>query len=470
MPNSLNLSEPFQQSRLFIDSNQEKFRNQLFDLLRIPSISSDSTQIDAMSECAELVQKLMVDSGLKAEILPTEGHPVVYGERIGSSGGPSLLVYGHYDVQPVEPLKDWRNDPFDPVVENDSVVARGATDDKGQSFALLCGVRAAIECGVGEDVTIKVLIEGEEEVGSPSLIPFMRQEKERLKADVVVIADSPQLDRDIPAITYGLRGIQCLEVIVRGARRDLHSGSYGGAVPNPANILARLLNACQGPFGKIAIPHFYDDVRPLEDWEREAYRKLPFDEEAFRQDLGILKLWGEEGFSTLERRWARPTFDINGLVSGHSGEGVKTVLPCEARAKFSMRLVPDQDPEKIARHTEEFILSMAPDSVSVEFIRNHGAEPVLVSRDQKALKAAEAAMTAGFGKQPVFIREGGSIPVVNTFKKELGMESLLIGLGLPDDNTHAPNEKFNLIDFQRGMVTMAALIDEISRQEGSKNY
>jgi acetylornithine deacetylase/succinyl-diaminopimelate desuccinylase-like protein len=459
-------SPSFQEARSYLESRRGAFEERLFELLRIPSVSSDSRRRADTARCAERVRELMVEAGLETAVHATAGHPILYGERRGRDGAPALLIYGHYDVQPAEPLGPWRHDPFEPAIEDGNVIARGATDDKGQALSLLFGVQAAIACGVGRDISLKVLIEGEEEVGSPNLMPFVRAERARLGADAVVIADSSQLARGIPAITYGLRGLVCMEIIVRGARQDLHSGSYGGAVLNPANVLARLVAACQAPFGKVAVPGFYDEVRPLEAREREELARLPFDESAFREELGVPRLFGEEGFTTLERKWARPTFDVNGLVSGHTGEGVKTVLPCEARAKVSMRLVPDQDPQRIAALAKEFILGLAPAGVRVEVVSHHGARPVLVDRRLPAMAAAEDAIECAYGRRPVFIREGGSIPVVNTFKQELGADSLLIGLGLPDDGAHGPNEKFALDDFHRGMVVMAALIDRVS-QRGS---
>ncbi len=455
-------SPELDRARSFIDSNEQRFRDQLFELLRVPSVSGDSARRDAMKTCAELVRQRMSESGLEVEIVPTDGHPILYGERRGAEGGPALLVYGHYDVQPAQRSDGWRHDPFEPTVENGSVVARGATDDKGQVFALLCGIRAAIENGVGPDVTIKCIIEGEEEVGSANLMPFVREQRDRLSADAVIISDSSLFADDVPAITYGLRGIVCFELVLRGPRQDLHSGSYGGAVNNPANVLPRVLAACQEPFGRVAIPRFYDRVRPLEKSEREEFRRLPHDDSKFLGEVGAPALWGEEGYTTLERKWARPTFDVNGLVGGYGGEGPKTVLPAEARAKVSMRLVPDQDPEEILELTREFVLSLVPDSIEAEFIPQHGAKPVLVDRSMPAFAAAENAIEVGFGKRPVFIREGGSIPVVNTFKEALGIDSILIGLGLPDDGAHGPNEKFSLKDFRRGMVTMAALVDQVS--------
>ncbi len=457
-------SPKLQKAIEFIEENELSFRQQLIEFLKIPSVSSDSTRLEAMKEAANWTQSWLDEAGLKTEILPTEGHPVVYGEREGKAGAKTILIYGHYDVQPAVMADGWYQQPFEPTIKNDVVVARGATDDKGQALALLCGLKAAIHAHLANDVNVKVIIEGEEEIGSPNLVPFIREHRDRLSADVVVISDSSQLGPDMPAITYGLRGLQCLEVVLKGPKQDLHSGSYGGAVVNPANVLTRIINACQGPFGKIAIPHFYDKVKELSDEERREINDLPFEDSEFQKEVGAPAISGEEGYSTLERKWTRPTFDVNGLVSGHTGEGVKTVLPSEARAKFSMRLVPDQDPEEIRQLTEEFILSILPEGVTAEFIPEHGARPVVTSRETEEFAASLRAIEKGFGKKPVLIREGGSIPVVNTFKEELGIDSLLIGLGLPDDGAHGPNEKFSLIDFKRGMITFSALLEELSQE------
>ena len=469
LPTPTQQTKSWQEAIRLADERAASFRDALVELLKIPSISGNSSHTKDVQNAAEWVRAYVAQCGLDVELLPTEGSPIVYGERRGKSDSPTVLIYGHYDVQPVEPRSAWDQDPFDPVVRDGNVIARGATDDKGQCLALLCGLQIAFDAGLGDDVTVKVLIEGEEEVGSPSLVPFIRENKEKLAADAVIISDSSQLTAGIPAITCGLRGIMSMELVLRGAKQDLHSGSYGGAVANPANVLTRIMNACQEPFGKIAIPGFYDRVRDLEDHERAAFAALPITEEDFLREVGAPKLWGEEGFSSLERKWARPTFDINGLVSGHTGEGGKTVLPAEACAKFSMRLVPDQDADEIARLTEEFLLSLVPDCVTAEVHHSHGAAPVLVSCDSDLFRAAERAVETGFGQRPVLIREGGSIPVVNTFKAELGIDSILIGLGLPDDGAHAPNEKFSLDDFQRGVLTMAAMLGEASGADISKS-
>lgn len=447
----------------YVQAHRSEALEELKALLRIPSVSTDPAHQADVARCASFVCERMQDMGLEANILPTDGHPVVYGERLDAPGKPTILIYGHYDVQPPDPLELWRHPPFEPTIEGEYLVARGATDDKGQFYALLKGVEACLKTQKRLPVNVKVLIEGEEEIGSAHLTAFIQKEKRRLQADHVVIADSSQFARDIPAITYGLKGLVYLELIVRGPAKDLHSGSYGGSVQNPANALTRMMAACQGPFGRVAIPGFYDDVRAIEPWEREEFARLPFDEAAFLAETGVPRLFGEEGYSTLERKWARPTFDINGLWSGFTGEGAKTVLPAVARAKFSMRLVPDQDPERIAALVTSFLQEVAPPTVTIEVLSHHGAKPVLVPRTGKGIQAAERAYERGFGKKPVFMREGGSIPVVNTFLAELGAPSLLLGLGLPGDDAHSPNEKFRIEDYYRGMITLAALLEELGR-------
>ena len=444
----------------YIDERKELNLQELIELLKIPSVSTDPKLAGEVGNCARRMGELMAEAGLETEIFETDGHPIVYGERLEAPGAPTVLVYGHYDVQPSDPDDEWESPPFEPTERDGYLFARGATDDKGQFYALIKGIQASREVNGKLPCNVKVLCEGEEEVGSPNLDPFIRKELDRLACDVVFISDCSQFGIDMPAITYGLKGLCYLEVFVRGPATDLHSGSFGGAVANPANVLTRLMAACQGPDGKIAIPGFYDDVRPLEDWEREMMAELPFDEEEFRKSVGAVKVFGEAGYTTLERKGARPTLDINGMISGFTGEGAKTVLPATASCKFSMRLVPDQDPEKIATLVCDFLNEIAPDTVEIEVRPHHGASPVIVSRDGTAVKAAEKALETGFGRQPVFVREGGSIPVVNTFQEALGAESLLIGLGLPDDQLHAPNEHFRIKDYHRGAVTMAAFLEE----------
>jgi len=446
-----------------VDARKDELLAELVELLEIPSVSTDDAQKGEVARCAQRVAERLRGAGLETTVFPTQGHPIVYAQRLDAPGAPTVLVYGHYDVQPPDPVELWKHGPFEPTVEDGYLYARGATDDKGQFYALVKGIETALAVRGKLPCNVKLLCEGEEEIGSPNLDPFIRKERERLACDVVFISDCSQFGIDLPAITYGLKGLCYLELFVRGPSKDLHSGSFGGAVANPANVLTRMIAACQGPDGKVAIPGFYDDVRPIETWERDAMRKLPFDDDEFRRSVGAPKLAGEAGFTTLERKGARPTFDVNGLRSGFQGLGAKTVLPAVASCKFSMRLVPDQDPAKITALVSDFLREIAPDSVTIEVVDHHGARPVIVSRDGAAVKAAERALEIGFGKRPVFVREGGSIPVVNTFQSALGVESLLVGLGLPDDNPHSPNERFRIVDYYRGIVTMAAFLDELGR-------
>jgi acetylornithine deacetylase/succinyl-diaminopimelate desuccinylase-like protein len=374
-----------------------------------------------------------------------------------------VLVYGHYDVQPADPLDAWTSTPFEPVLRDGNIVARGASDDKGQLYCHLAGARAHLKARRKLPVNLVFLIEGEEESGSVNLEHFIEANRERLACDAVVVSDSGQFAEGVPALTYGLRGLIYLEVTLTGPSRDLHSGTFGGAVRNPANELAALIAALHDAEGRVAVPGFYDDVRPLEGWEREAFARLPFDEEAFRRDLGVGALWGEEGYSTLERVWARPTLDVNGLWSGYTGEGAKTVLPSKASVKLSCRLVPDQDPDRMAALLEAHLQTLCPEGCSLTVRRLHGARPVLLPVDTPVVKAAQRAVERAFGTPPVFIREGGSIPVVETFGRVFGAPVVLLGFGRPDDRAHGPDEKLGLTDFRKGVRTSAWLWEELGR-------
>jgi acetylornithine deacetylase/succinyl-diaminopimelate desuccinylase-like protein len=446
-----------------VERRKAKTLAELLDLLRIPSVSTDPARRGDVARCAEFVRERMEAAGLESRLIPTKGHPIVFGQRLKASGRPTVLVYGHYDVQPPDPLDLWRNPPFTPTLEGDYVVARGATDNKGQFFSLLQGVEASREERGELPINVKFLIEGEEEIGSPNLEPFIRAEKDLLACDAVVIADTAQFGPGRPAIAYGLKGLVYMEIRVQGPDKDLHSGSYGGAVANPANVLARLMTSCLGADGRVTIPGFYDDVRDLEPWERESFRGLGADEADFMRETGVRAPHGEPGYTTIERRAGRPTFDINGMISGFTGDGAKTVLPSVASAKFSMRLVPDQDPERIEALVTRYLEAQAPSSVSISVSSFHHCKPVVVSRDSVAVRAAVRAIERGFGATPVFVREGGSIPVVSTFREELGVDVLLTGIGLPDDGAHSPNERFHLPDFYRGQVMMAALLEEFGK-------
>jgi acetylornithine deacetylase/succinyl-diaminopimelate desuccinylase-like protein len=397
------------------------------------------------------------------KLIETPGNPVVYGDWLGASGAPTILFYGHYDVQPVDPLELWESPPFEATIRDGEIYARGSADDKGQVFMHFKAVEAHLKQNAKLPVNIKFIIEGEEEVGSAHLDDFVRSHKNDLRADVVVISDSGMFARGVPSICYGLRGLVYFQIDLRGSSTDLHSGSFGGALVNPAMALAQLLAQMKDRGGRIKIPGFYDDVVPLKDEERQAWATLPFNEKKYKKDFGIPKLFGETGYTTLERTWARPTFEINGLLSGFTGDGAKTVLPAVAMAKVSMRLVPNQDPDKIASLFEAHVKDIAPKTVELKITRMHGGKPWMASYDNPFIQAAGRAIEKGFGRKPVFTREGGSIPVVSTFQAELGLPSVLFGVGLPDENAHAPNEKLDVSNFHNGIIASAVLYDEIAR-------
>ena len=443
-------------------SRQEHI-DRLIDWLKIASISTDSHRTEEVRRAATWIQEELTTSGFDARIDETDGHPVCFASWSGAPGAPTVLIYGHYDVQPPEPLELWRHGAFEPTLEGDDLIARGATDDKGQVLALVRGIGGALQEKGTLPVNVKFLIEGEEEIGSPNLAPYIEKHKQELTADVAVISDCSQFAPGIPAITVALKGLVYLEIHLQGPNRDLHSGSFGGSVENPANALTRILGSLRDEEGRITIPGFYDTVRDLTAEERSDFAALPFDEGGFTEDLGVPHVHGEQGWTTLERKGARPTLDINGLLSGWTGEGAKTVLPAHASAKLSMRLVPDQDPLEIEKLVTDHLRSLCPSSCTIEVSTHHGAEPVLVERNSPWLEAAARAVEKGFGKSPVYIREGGSIPVVSDLKRILDIDTILLGLGLPDDNAHSPNEKFNMLDYQRGIETSAWLLEEIAR-------
>jgi succinyl-diaminopimelate desuccinylase len=406
--------------------------------------------------------------GLATELVETAGHPLVYAESPPVPGAPVALVYGHYDVQPPEPLEEWISPPFEPAVRDGNIYARGATDDKGQMITHVKSVEAWMKAEGRLPIQVKFLIEGEEEVGSEQLTPYVQGNRQKLDCDCIVISDCCQFAPGVPAITYGLRGIAYYELRLRGPRQDLHSGTFGGAVTNPAGALVELLAALKDKDGRIQLAGFYDDVVPLTDRERDAYRELPTTDADFMKQIGVGGLSGEAGFTSLERRWARPTLDINGLTSGYQGEGAKTVLPARASAKFSFRLVPNQNPAKITASLRSFLKSRLPPGVEMELFDHHGAPGVVISLDSPYMGAAAAAIEAGFGRAPVYVREGGSIPIVTTFSRELKADVLLLGWGQNDDNTHSPNEKFSLDDYHRGTLASAQLWQELAEVTQSK--
>jgi acetylornithine deacetylase/succinyl-diaminopimelate desuccinylase-like protein len=446
----------------FINVNRDRYIDELKALLAIPSISALPEHKDDVRRCAEWCADEMRRIGLQnVRLVETPGNPVVYGDWLGASGAPTILFYGHYDVQPVDPLNLWESPPFEATVRDGEIYARGAADDKGQVFMHFKAVEAYLKQNGRLPVNIKIIIEGEEEVGSENLDDFIRAHKGELTADVVVISDSGMFARGVPSICYGLRGLVYFQIDLRGSSTDLHSGSFGGAVANPGFVLCQMIAQMKDRSGRIKIPGFYDDVQPLLDEERQAWASLPFNEKKYKKDFGIPKLLGETGFTTLERTWARPTFEVNGLLSGFTGEGAKTVLPAVAMAKVSMRLVPNQDPNKIADLFQKYVESIAPKTVELKITRMHGGKPWMTSYANPFVQAAGRAIEKGFGRAPIFTREGGSIPVVSTFQEELGLPSVLFGVGLPDENAHAPNEKLDLSNFHNGIIASAFLYEEI---------
>ncbi len=448
----------------FINVNRERYLEELKALLAIPSISALPEHAGDVRRCAEWCGDEMRRVGLQdVQLFETPGNPIVYGDWLGAEGAPTILFYGHYDVQPVDPLDLWLSPPFEATVRDGEIFARGSADDKGQVFMHLKAIEAHIKQNGRLPVNIKLILEGEEEVGSVNLDNFVKGNKELLKADVVVISDSAMFARGVPSICYGLRGLVYFQIDVRGSNTDLHSGVFGGALANPAFVLAQMLTGMKERNGTIKIPGFYDDVVPLTDEERQAWATLPFNEKQYRKTFGIPKVQGEPGYTTLERTWARPTFEVNGLLSGFTGEGAKTVLPAVSMAKVSMRLVPNQDPDKIAQLFEDYVQKLAPKTVEVKVTRMHGGKPWMASFDNKFIQAAGRAIEQGFGRTPVFTREGGSIPVVATFQEELGLPSVLFGVGLPDENAHAPNEKLDCGNFHNGIIASAVLYQEIGK-------
>jgi acetylornithine deacetylase/succinyl-diaminopimelate desuccinylase-like protein len=446
----------------FINVNRDRYVDELKAYLAIPSISALPDHKQDVRRCAEWTADEMRRIGLqKVRIEETPGHPIVYGEWLGAEGAPTILFYGHYDVQPVDPVHLWTSPPFEATVRDGEIFARGAADDKGQVFMHFKAVEAHLKQNGRLPVNMKFLIEGEEEVGSGNLDDFVNANKDLLKADVVVISDSPMFDRGVPSICYGLRGLAYFQIDVRGTKSDLHSGSFGGAVANPAMVLAQILAQMKDRSGRIKIPGFYDDVVELRPEERAEFAKLPFNERRYRQELGAPKLFGETGYTTLERVWARPTFEVNGLLSGFTGEGAKTVIPAVAMAKVSMRLVPNQEPGKVAQQFDDYLKKVAPGTVEVTLTRMHGGKPWMTAFDNPFVQAAGRAIEQGFGQRPVFNREGGSIPVVATFQEVLGLPCVLFGVGLPDENAHAPDEKLDLGNFHNGIIASAFLYQEI---------
>src|SRR3954470_9708884 len=448
----------------FINTHRDRYVEELKPYLAIPSISALPQHAPDVTRAAEWSADEMRRIGLQnVRLEQTPGFPVVYGDWLGAPGPPPILFYGHYDVQPVDPLELWESPPFEATLRDGEIYARGSADDKGQVFMHFKAIEAHIRQNGRLPVNMKIILEGEEEVGSVNLDNFIRDHKAELGADVVVISDSPMFARGVPSICYGLRGLVSFQIDLRGSNTDLHSGSFGGAVANPAFVLAQMIAQMKDRGGHIKVPNFYDDVVPLQEEEQQAWASLPFNEKQYRKDFGIPKLHGETDYTTLERTWARPTLEVNGLLSGFTGEGAKTVLPAVAMAKVSMRLVPNQEPEKIAKLFEDYVRKLAPKTVELKFTNMHGGKPWMTTFDNPFVQAASRAIEKGFNQTPVLTREGGSIPVVSTFQEVLGLPSVLFGVGLPDENAHAPNEKLDVGNFHGGIISAAYLYDEISR-------
>ena len=440
----------------YIQSNQQRFLNELFELLRIPSVSADSRHKGDVRKAAEYVVQKLKDAGAdKVELCETKGHPIVFGEKIINPSLPTVLVYGHYDVQPADPLNLWDSPAFEPIIKDGKIYARGSCDDKGQFYMHIKAFEIMSKLNQ-LTCNIKFMIEGEEEVGSDNLGTFVKENKSKLKADVILISDTSLISLDTPSITIGLRGLSYLEVEVTGPNRDLHSGVYGGAVANPINILSKMITSLHDEDGRITIPGFYDKVAELTAAQRTDLNKAPFDLNQYKKELGINDIKGEKGYTTLERTGTRPTLDVNGIWGGYTGEGAKTVLPSKASAKISMRLVPNQDSEEIMKLFTNHFIFLAPKSVKVKVTPHHGGQPAITPTDSKAFKAASSAFEEVWGKTPIPTRDGGSIPIVSLFKKELGLDTVLMGFGLDSDAIHSPNEHYGIKNFLIGIETIVA--------------
>ncbi|MDB5013558.1 MAG: dipeptidase [Daejeonella sp.] len=443
-----------QEIKKYVSDNKQRFLDELFELLRFPSVSADPAFKNDVIKTAGFVAEKLKEAGAdNVEICETAGYPIVYGEKIIDPSLPTVLVYGHYDVQPADPLELWETPPFEPTIRNEKIYARGACDDKGQVYMHVKAFELMMRTN-SLPANIKFMIEGEEEVGSSNLSIFVKANKERLKADVVLISDTSMISMENPSLETGLRGLSYVEVEVTGPNRDLHSGVYGGAVANPATILAKLIASLHDENNHVTIPGFYDDVIELSQEERDELNKAPFDPEEYKIDLGVDELWGEKGYSSLEHTGTRPTLEVNGIWGGYIGEGAKTVLPSKASAKISMRLVPNQQSDKITKLFEAHFRSIAPKSVKIKVTPHHGGEPVVTPTDSIAYKAAQKAITESFGKEPIPTRGGGSIPIVALFEQELKIKTVLMGFGLDSDNLHSPNEKYDLANFYKGIETI----------------
>ncbi|MCU0397887.1 MAG: dipeptidase [Cyclobacteriaceae bacterium] len=447
----------------YIESNQQRFLDELFDLLRIPSVSADSRHKADVRKAAEYLKNKLIEAGVdKAELHETPGHPIVYAEKIVNPSLPTILVYGHYDVQPPDPLNLWESPPFEPVIKDGKIYARGSCDDKGQVYMHVKAFEAMMKLKT-LTCNVKFMIEGEEEVGSENLENFVKANKEKLKSDIILISDTALISLEHPSITAGLRGLSYVEVEVTGPNRDLHSGVYGGAVANPINVLSKMIASLHDENGRVTIPGFYDKVAELSQAERDAINKAPFNLDNYKKELGIVEVQGEKGYTTLERTGIRPTLDVNGIWGGYTGEGAKTVLPSKAYAKISMRLVPNQNNQEITQLFTRHFLSIAPKSVQVKVTALHGGEAAVTPTDSDAFRAASAAFKEVFGKAPIPTRDGGSIPIVALFKKELGLDTVLMGFGFDSDAIHSPNEHYGVKNFLMGIETIVSFYKHYSK-------
>lgn len=464
-PTSPSTSElPTADVHTYVEANQARFLDELSDLLRIPSVSTDPGKRADVRRAADFLLTKLSGLGFQTDLLETPGHPVVYAEFHVSDELTTVLVYGHYDVQPPEPLGLWAAPPFEPTVQGGKLYARGASDDKGQVYAHVKGVEALLELTGTLPLNVKFLIEGEEEIGSPNLLPLIEANRERFAADTVLISDGAMAAPETPTITYGLKGLAYVEVWVRGAAMDLHSGAFGGAAPNPIDGLAKMIAALHDEAGRVTVPGFYDAVVDITPEEREVFGRAPFDEAALAQELGVSALPGEAGYTVLERLWARPTLDCNGVGGGFQGEGSKTVIASQAMAKISCRLVPNQTPQEITHKLSDYLKALAPEGLTVEVKDLHGGDPAVTPLTSKAVQAAGRALEAVYGRPVVFARTGGTIPVGSTFQKVLGADVVFVGMGLESDRAHSPNEKFDLVNYYRGIEVSAALLEAFAKE------
>ena len=448
----------------YIESNKDRFLEELFSLIRIPSISAKHENKPDMLTCAQRWTEVLLSSGAdKAEVMPTKGNPVVYAEKMVSPNAPTVLVYAHYDVMPAEPLELWKSEPFEPVIRDGRIWARGADDDKGQGMIQVKGFETAIKEGLLQ-CNVKFIFEGEEEIGSPSLEDFCREHKELLKADVILVSDTSMVSAETPSLTTGLRGLAYWEIEVTGPNRDLHSGHFGGAVANPINVLCEIISKVTDKDGRITAPGFYDDVEEVPQAEREMIAHIPFDEKKYKEAIGVKELFGEKGYSTLERNSCRPSFDVCGIWGGYTGEGSKTVLPSKAYAKVSCRLVAHQDHHKISQIFADYIAHIAPDTVQVKVTPMHGGQGYVCPISLPAYQAAEKGFEIAFGKKPLAVRRGGSIPIISTFEQVLGTKTVLMGFGLESDAIHSPNENFSLDIFRKGIEAVVEFHQEYAKK------